>query len=373
MKNTNEKGKSINMEITRVSEINQDLLDIVPCNISKLLEKHDITQKDLADRLGISAPSLNDYIKGKTLPPLGFFVSLRNLYDISIDDFLTKTINPDDYTKPAMPSKADLELQSYYKKYLGSYFMYYFDTSNYKGNDRQTPKESLYYGVLYIYESPSKVSKSTYDCVSIMGFENRKDAAKVKKEIDACKTVEDAISTASKNYSSGLYIGDFEIEGDYVYLSMTHGTSDRALAIFNKVNSNKGKYVGGIGTINSVSKGREKTPTVQYLGLSRKPIVQSEEEIHHNLLLGYPTFNVEKEAKELVQIFKNLYLNNHSEENELSDLQKTITIRANMERYITACLENNVFRYGKVSSRDDDTWYHWLLEDHKDEIHRDLI
>ena len=43
-----------------------------------------------------------------------------------------------------------------------------------------------------------------------------------------------------------------------------------------------------------------------------------------------------------------------------SEYQKSIVVRSTLERYIKKSLERNMFRYGKISERDDDEWYHTI-------------
>ena len=111
-------------------------------------------------------------------------------------------------------------------------------------------------------------------------------------------------------------------------------------------------------------------PTIQFIGISRDWLTLSAEEIHQVLLLHYPTFRAEGEAQEMIDLFNRLYMSpensNGRELIELSDLQKAITIKANLERYIKNSLKKNMFRYGKISNRDDDEWYH-LLKDFTEE------
>ena len=84
----------------------------------------------------------------------------------------------------------------------------------------------------------------------------------------------------------------------------------------------------------------------------------SVEEIHHSLLLNYPYVKAQKEAQDLIRNFKALYLGTDSTMQGFSEYQKEIIIQSGRERSIRKILERNVFRYGKISGRDDDEWYH---------------
>ena len=152
---------------------NQDLGSIISSNLKRLIAQNQTTQKDLAEKLGVAAASMTDYCKGRRVPNVEFFVSLKNLYDISIDDFLTKSINPPASTQPAKEPTIDRNMMTTYRKYCGIYFVYYFDTSKYKGRDTQPPKDSVLYGVLFIYENPSSLEVPEFSCAAVLGINDR--------------------------------------------------------------------------------------------------------------------------------------------------------------------------------------------------------
>ena len=144
---------------------------------------------------------------------------------------------------------------------------------------------------------------------------------------------------------------------------MTHGTTDKALLILPWIDSSSKPYIGGIGTINSVSKGRERMPVIQLIGVSRYTLGLSVEEIHHSLLLDQPTFEVDsKTLDELIMNFKALYVDSNSAMVNFSEYQKAIFVKSMIEQIVRKSLERNVFRYGKVSGTDDDLFYHGLKD-----------
>lgn len=346
-----------------VASINSNLKATFSANLEKLLEIHQITQNHLAAVTGTSTAAINAYIKGVRLPKIDFLLSLKNLYDISIDDFLTKSTNPDDYIIPEA-SQADKKAYEIAHKYCGSYFTYYFDTSSYKGRDTNDEQHSLKYGILSIFENSGPLYKSTFSTIAILGLDDIKTAESIKEKIDSYEKTEDMVNYIGVHHATKMYHGDFTLGENHVFLTMEHGNRDKALLILYKISNNKPTFRGGMGTINSASKGRESMPTIQFMGISRDKILLSEEEIHQALLMHYPTFHAHKETEELIKLFKHYYMKPEHEQEavSLSDFQKSITIRANLERYIKASLKTNLFRYGKVSNRDDDEWYHLIKE-----------
>jgi len=347
-----------NTDHPQPADLNQDLGSIISSNLKRLIAQNKTTQKELADKLGVAAASMTAYCKGRSIPNVEFFVSLKNLYDISIDDFLTKSINPSTSVLPSRESAIERGMMATYHKYCGIYFVYYFDTSKYKGRDTQPPKDSVLYGVLFIYENPSSLAVPEFSCAAVLGINEREKAALIKKTLENLKDSSKIIDHIGSHYPNTAYYGDFELSQEHAFVSMTHNNTDKALLIFHRVDNNKPNYTGGIGAINSVSKGRERAPVVQFMGISRYPLSMSIEEIHHSLLLAYPNFRAEDETEEMIRNFKALYVDSEGSEQGFSEYQKSIVVKSILERYIRKSLERNMFRYGKISERDDDDWYH---------------
>lgn len=339
--------------------LTEKLLDNTSKNLSALIKKKKITQKTLANITGVSESTVSEYVKGKKVPPVEFLVNIKMKFGISVDDFVMTESNlfeiPD--SVDIRDSKSDSGIIN---KIKGSYFVYYFDTSNYKGRDDNSPSDSLVYGVLKIFDSSA--SSSGVGCIAVLGFKNITSAEKAKYDIDNLSENINIFDFIKEQNYPNIYSGSLELTNKHAFISLSDDNKDKALIIFHRVSSTKNDYIGGIGTINSVSKGREPMPVVQYIGISEKAIRLSEEEIHHNLLLDLPKFKATNEAEELINLFRSLYLDTNGRKNPMTELQKSITIKANLERFIQCNLERNIFRYSKISNKDDNDWYHMLKE-----------
>ena len=343
------------------------LAAVIASNLKRLLEDNNITQKELAGQLNIAASSMSDFCNGRRVPDVEFFIKLRNLYEISIDDFLTKNTPSAAAARPRANSAAEQTMLLVYQKYCGAYYVYYFDTSKYKGRDTLPPRDSVHFGILYIYEDPSAPGASKFRCAAILGIKDRDSAKLIRKELDACKSSARIEKTIAEKYLINAYFGEFELSQEHAFVSMSHDNTDKALLIFHRVDNNKPNYTGGIGTINSISKGRERAPVIQFIGISRYPLSMSVEEIHHCLLLNYPTFKAVGETDEIIKTFKTLYVDSDSPSRKLSEYQKAVIVRSTLDRFIKKSLERNMFRYGKISERDDDEWYHAVKDESSEE------
>jgi len=336
--------------------VSTDFWKVVPSNLKRLIVQNKTSQKRLAQEMNVTESAMSGYCKGKSMPGIEFFVKLKELYGISIDDFLTK------YVTPTTVSHSDLiqdnTLIDTYCKYCGSYFVYYLNTSKYQGKYDSSPTGSIVYGVLYIYENPSALGVPEFSCAAVLGIKKREDAVIIKDTLDKFTEPTDSISYIEKEHSDDAYYGSLDITNDHVFITMGDGIADKAFLILHHPKILRKQYIGGLCTINSVSKGRKKDPVVQFLGLSRYPLTMSTEEIHHTLLLDHPTLTTEDDTEVLIETIKNLYCADDEKASSLSERQKSIIVRSNLEMFIKKSLENNIFRYGKISGDDDDDWYH---------------
>lgn len=343
-----------------------ELTQIVTANLKTLIDQHHMTQKELSEKVGYCEAAVSRYFRGLKFPPIDFLFKLKKLYDISIDDFISRKIiaqvkdeAPIEAERRRLEEIAELEL---YRKYCGNYLVYYLDTSNYKGRDFSSPAESLVYGVVNIHEVRTNLNKSDFECIAILGIDNRDKAAETKKALDMISSIEELSGFISefrdKPGQNNIYTGSFEFGAKHAYISLKHGNIDRAFIILYRVETNKPVYSGGLGVINSGSKGREKMPTAQFMAFSRYPINLSEEEIHHELLLTCPTFDTDAETKELISMFKNTYLFTNRESELFTDYQKELMLKACMADSIRKIISRNMDRCAKASENDDSAWYH---------------
>lgn len=339
----------------------EQLARIASSNMLRLLKQTRLTQKEMARKLGVAPASMTDYCKGRRLPNMEFFVALKEQFGISIDEFVTKDLTPSDTLVPPKTQVFDQQLLETYKKYCCSQFLYYFDTSKTKGRDIQAPRDSVLYGILYIYENPDSTEVPEFKCAAILGIDDRDEVSRLKSKLDKMKDPGKILEYISSNYESAAYYGDFTLSQLYGFVSISHANTDKALLIFHRVDNNKPEIIGGIGTINSVSKGREHVPVVQFIGMSKYPLSMSVEEIHYNLLLDYPSFEADQEmVDEMITNFKALYADPDGAICKgFSDYEKAIMVKSTLDKYVRTALTRNMFRYGKITgTTDDDQWYH---------------
>lgn len=379
MKKQTEQGNPVSYDNTEKAA-----RKVITANLRQLIHEKGISQKRLAELLEVAPASMTDYLSGKRIPPVYFFLRLKKLYGISLEDFLTKSIQPSilpgalppagegespgllqgNTRFPAWKANTGQFSRDTCRKYCGSYFTYYFDTSKYKGRDTLPARHSLLYGVFFIYENPSALNMPEYSCAAVMGFQDPEDVIPLKEKIDSFDNPSEVIQFIGSEHAYAAYYGSFELGQEHAFISLQHTNTDRALIILHRVDNNKPDYTGGIGTINSISRGRERMPVIQFIGFSRTTLSQSEEEIEYNLLLNsnFPSLRIKEEMEELIRTFKMLYIENKEICDAFTEVQKATLLRSTLERAITKNMIRNMYRYGKVSERDDDAWYHAIKQ-----------
>lgn len=320
-------------------------LKIFNSNLKYLMQVHNLTQKQLSEQTGISAGTINNYVTKFAEPSVEFLLNLKKLYGVNLDEMFTL-----DMTKQVKITPKDELNQEKIKKYLGSYIMYFYNSSEYKGKVSAYSKNTLKYAVLsFIYKEESNTIKA------IANFIKSRDEAEEIKTLLEAKTSDSEIEKVHESYPQ-LYYGNLEMSDLqlFVYLK-SEELNDQSLIILNNPPSNK-LYVGGLGTANSVSRGREHMPCVQFILVSRNILRIPDGEVYNLLSLGVSDVNVETETDQLIALFKNLYVNVDLKD-DLSEFQKKKIVENSLTNTLIELIDANMFRFAKVSNMEDDDYY----------------
>lgn len=322
-------------------------------NLQNLLKKNGISQRALAEELGISNTAISRYIKGENEPSVSLLLQLKDNYNINIDDFLTKKINFFD----VQTKSATISFNSNYdEKFLGNYLIYYYNTGFYKGKVDSLAYNTLKYGVLSIYKNSKKKVVA-----SMLLFKSRTDAENYKLKLDKL-TGEELEEEFKQN--DDVYSGTIDFNFTQIFINITNTKqNDKGLIILNNPPTDK-SYIGGLGTINSVSRARELMPCVQFVIISKYILNKSEGELYSLLSLSVTDINVKNETDKLINLFKNLYINTENNEDMfLEEYQKVKIIENCLENLMKELIEANVFRYAKISNSEDDDFYRLIKEE----------
>lgn len=301
------------------------------------------TQKYIAEKTGFSQSSINNYLTKSSEPSIQFLIALKNSFGICIDDFLFAEI--------------ETEISVDYDRFVGNYLVYYYNNNSYKGEVHTNLSNTLNYGVISIIKA-----KDSHSNVDVYGefTKDKTHAVKVLKELNSAKTSEEIVEIYRE--TNNYYKGDLTTNQQSIYFDLSNKfNGDQCYMIFNNPPTNA-KYLGGVGTVNTMARGREHNPCVQFIIMSKKLIDKPDGEIYDCLKFDKITVNLDYAIKDMVDLFKRLFVEANEISATLTENQKLAILQNKIEYHFSEILEANVFRFAKISNREDDVIYKLIKE-----------
>ncbi|MGN1208521.1 MAG: helix-turn-helix transcriptional regulator, partial [Christensenellales bacterium] len=280
------------------------------------------TQKQIAEKTGFSQSSINNYLCKDVEPSIQFLVALKNAFGVGVDDFLF--------------SDFKIEQHVSYERYEGNYLIYYYNNDSYKGEVHTNLKNTLNYGVLSIYKN-KEFDKDVN--VSACFVRDRMVAIKLLKKLNSQQ------EQIQKIYDEigDEYVGKLSVSDQNIFLDLFNkNNGDKSFIVFNNPPT-KQKYIGGVGTVNSISRGREHNPCVQFVIISKKIIDVPDGEIYNLLKFDDYFVNMDFAIKDIIELFKRLYSEKAELSIELTEAQKQAIVRNKLEYHFNEILEANAF------------------------------
>lgn len=310
-------------------------------NLRKLTKQY--TQKGIADKTGFSQSSINNYLSKVSEPSIQFLIALKDAFGISVDDFLFSDFEIE-----------NIENRENYDEYIGNYLIYYYNNDSYKGEVHTNLKNTLNYGVLSIFKD-KPFDKSVK--VNSIFTKERADAVKLLKMLNVTKEVGKVYQT-----SNNFYVGDISISDQSVFINLANkNNGDKSFIILNNPPT-KQNYIGGVGTVNSIARGREHNPCIQFIIISKKLIDVPDGELYDLLKFNDYSVNMDFAIKDIISLFRRLYAEKNEISIELTDNQKQAIVRNKLEYHFNEILGANAFRFAKVSNKEDDVIYKLIRE-----------
>lgn len=338
-------------------------------NLDFIKKENRITSdRELAARLGISSSSLATIRKERKVPPVyPFFENLLQLTTFSIEEILSEDLAE---KTEEMKYSALLYDDAEWSRYLGLYCMYYYKTTAFKGRENKADRESLEYGLIAVYREKDGPFFS-YKCRADFGLH----LEEMQERYEICHEDYKQARRLRRDFQSVLlnhfqddrfYEGTVAMTNSNLFITADSGSKDRITMIFHRPDMRSIHYIGGLCTAVSVSKGRVSCPCMQIIGLSRYPIRASREEIARRLLLGFPQIYPPNAIEDLTRSLQGLALDQASGEDredgsfDMSEQNRRFILDGHISSIISETVEHNLFRVVKISSRDDDDWYHFV-------------
>ena len=310
-------------------------------NLKVLASK--FTQKHIAEQTGFSQSSINNYLTKSSEPSIQFLIALKNAFGICIDDFLF--------------SEIETENQISYDRFVGNYLVYYYNNNSYKGEVHTNLSNTLNYGVISVVKE-----QELNNNVLVYGvfMKDKSEAVNILKDLNLSKNGEERIKIyhETKNY----YKGTLNSTKQSIYFDLHNKfNGDQCNMIFNNPPSNT-KYIGGVGTVNTMARGREHNPCVQFIILSQKLIDKPDGEIYDCLKFDKINVNLDYAIKDMADLFKRLFAEKNEISLSLNENQKLAILQNKIEYHFNEILEANVFRFAKITNREDDVVYKLIKE-----------
>ncbi len=310
-------------------------------NLKTLAKQY--TQRYIAEKTGFSQSSINNYLSATSEPSMQFLVALKDAFGISIDNFLF--------------SDFEAHHDVSYDRFIGNYIVYYYNNNSYKGEAHTNLKSTLNYGVISILKEKEFDSNVRVCATFVKG---RVEATKLLQELNQIKESAKIIELLSKQ--KYFYKGKIITSEHIISIELTdRDNGDFSYILLNNPPT-KAQYIGGIGTVNSVSRGREHNPCVQYIILSRKVIEKPDGELYNCLKLDNYTMKLDDAVDDIIALFKRLYLEKNELSLQLAEHQKVAIIQNKLDFHFYEILEANAFRFAKISNKEDDAMFKLLKE-----------
>lgn len=301
------------------------------------------TQKRIADMTGFSQSSINNYLTKFSEPSIQFLIALKNAFGINIDDFLFSDI--------------DISEEISCDRFIGNYIVYYYNNNSYKGEVHTNISNTLNYGVISIVKE-KELDKN----VAVYGtfFKSKADTVRMLRELNSAVDT-NALVEIHKSQKN-MYKGDIQLTEQSIFIDLYNSNNgDKTYMIFNNPPS-IANYIGGVGTINTVARGREHNPCVQFLIMSKKLIDKPDGEIYECLKFDDYSVNLDFAVKDMIDLFKRLFADNNEISANLTENQKSAIIQNKLEYHFNEILDANVFRFAKISNKEDDMVYKLIRE-----------
>lgn len=205
-----------------------DVKDIIAHNLKLVRKRTNISLESLAAQIGVAKSTLSNFENKKTTPSVEVLFDLCTFFQINMSIFVSEYLSERDFFSLDNGSFDKLESKRdkliLYKKYLGTYHIYYYKTE----------------------------SKITTAQLIISHSKNR--------------------FTVDAMFDSKVFEGHLSIVGRHTYVNLTGTTHFEKVLIILHDPPSLDEYIGGIGVMASVSSGRIQNPCAKKLILSKKEL-----------------------------------------------------------------------------------------------------
>ena len=346
--------------MTREENVKANLLR----NIEFIKSRNNIeTQKQFAEKTGISTPLMSKLKKDSAIPAIfPFFDRIRTVFGYTVDDMLYHDLGQEEQHRLIESSLAP---ETACTRCIGLYELFHFRTDVAKGMETGLNGTALRAGNLLIFRNPDAATRLS--AIAVFNESKEEADALYQKISDVIHEsgMEAAVLFLGELQEQHLYYGDVELTVHQIYISLKFEHRDRAFMIFHYAEGTGESYIGGLGCLVSTSRGRYCKPCMQYIGTSRFFLERSKDEIASQLVLSYPKLPTYEYIDELMDNIRAMYTVPGEPEPgtiglTLSEENKRVLISAQIEKILSDIVQKNLFRVMAVTPDEDSGWYHFI-------------
>ena len=366
----------------------EDLCIRLSTNINKLRSAMGWNQKEFAEKWEISTGALNNYMNPKPemlkIPPLDRLLRLCRIQDFAenglrfgIDDLISETFDPQEVIRWHREASNVSAVKVSRNDYVGNYLCYLNDQTNLSDGLGNKKVRELRFGAMSVFDRIDSVSGKRTMQVYVKFFkpEKRSEAIKVKKELDeifGSTTIKNDVSLKSNgkrnkeiseyvSKDAGFYSGELLFSGNRGFISIENENFfDKALIVFQVPEKNaSNEFIGGIGSMTSVSHGGDRIPVSQKIIMSRYELNCDDLYIADYLNMSFPNFTHDESAKRISEFCSKLY--NGSIEG-LDESDKIALINARIHKVIIDYIKNNLTCVSGITKEENKRVYR-LIQD----------
>lgn len=367
----------------------KDLLqDNISHNLEELIKALGVNRKKFASMTGVVDSTLCNYLKSSQdheprLPPIDYLMGIvmmeefRNMgLELSLDLLISEKFDPQSVVAKKNQQLSASRQEEEHGDIWGNYICYYFDQSTSGALSGYRSDRKLRYGVISVYHDTEALTGESTTRAYAAFFEEKEEvqAISLKEKLDAvtrCKESHNglsyirAIDQAFSEAGVDAYEGIVTFTNGHTFINFHSGVfKDNALIILYSPQKKTGSdYIGGLGCVASVTRGRSHLPAFQKILVS-KYLITEPEEIADHLYMSDIRIDYTQETQEFCEFCSALY----SDPTTLSLFNKEDKIallRRRMEHLIRLYLKKNVCCVGVVSVEEDSAVYR-LIAAYKD-------
>lgn len=351
-------------------------------NLHDLIIAVGLTQAKLAEKTGVSEPTVSKYLNGIGLPPIDFLLDICTMQefkekglDFTIDSLISDKFNPSEIMQKRRSNSEIVTQQGKHRDFLGNYLCYFYDQSKFVHNQDHKASRELRYGVVSIFDVCEDFTETVTVRAKAAFFKEAgaSDAFELKRFLDSVFELNGDISIRNSKIQKAFereevspYDGTVSFSDHHIFVNVESNIySDNALIIlYSPQKRADSEFIGGIGSVASVTRGRTHMPTAQKIIMSKYELKCSREVISEHLSMYAAPIEQENEADVICKFCYKLYLDSDYALN-IDEQDKAAMVRRRLDKLVRDYVDKNVCCVGVVTE-DEDKEVFKLIEQYKD-------